>query len=93
MWGKGIVIATELAQQKSEFIFGATLLFLSFLVQVAGKFIPTEIAVTVVTSSPLWGLALGFAGPTIVLLLCYIPFRRHRIKSVRNLLAAVEGKV
>jgi hypothetical protein len=93
MWGKGITIATELARQKSEFIFGASLLFLSFLVQVAGKFLSPEVAATVVASSPLRGAALGFAGPTIVLLLFYIPFRRHRTKSVRNLMAAVEGKV
>lgn len=93
MWGEGITIATELAQQKSEFIFGAALLFLSFLVQVAGKFLSPEVAATVVASSPLFGAALGFGGPTIVLSLVYIPYRRHRTKSVRNLMAAVEGKI
>lgn len=89
----GMALAEELVKQKSEFIFGATLLFLSFMVQVAAKFLPQELASTVVVSSQLYGAALGFGGPTIVLMLIYIPYRRHRTKSVRNLMAAVEGKV
>ncbi len=93
MWGKGVIIATELAQQKSEFIFGAALLFLSFFVQVVGKFLSPEIGSTAVASSQLIGAALGFCGPTMVLLLIYIPFRRYRTKAVSNLLAAIEGKV
>lgn len=92
-YDSGMVMAEELVKQKSEFIFGAALLFLSFLVQVAGKLLPQEVASTVVVSSPLYGAALGFGGPTIALLLIYIPYRRHRTKSVRNLMAVVEGKV
>lgn len=93
MWEKGITIATELALQRSDFIFGAILLFLSFLVQIAGKFLPQDVAATLVVSAPLYGVALGFGAPTIVLLLFYIPYRHHRRKSVRNLMAAVEGKL
>lgn len=89
----GMALAEELVKQKSEFIFGAALLFLSFLVQVVGKFLPPEAASTVVASSQLYGAALGFGGPTIALLLIYIPYRLHRTKSVRDLMAAVEGKV
>jgi hypothetical protein len=92
MWEKGITIATELAQQKSEFIFGAFLLFLSFLVQVVGKFLPPDVAASIISSSSLYGAALGFVGPTILLLLLYIPFRRHRSRSVRDLIESVEVK-
>lgn len=92
-YDSGFTLAKELVQQKSEFIFGASLLFLSFLVQVVGKFLPPDAASTVAASSLLYGAALGFGGPTIALLLIYIPYRLHRTKSVRNLMEAVKGKV
>ena len=92
-YGSGFTLANELVQQKSEFIFGAILLFLSFFVQVIGKFIPHDMAATVVAPSHLEGAALGFGGPTIVLLLIYISYRLHRTKVLGDFLAAVKDKV
>lgn len=92
-YDSGLTIAKELVQQKTEFIFGSALLFLSFFVQMVGKFLPPEVSATIVASSPLYGAALGLGGPTIILLLIYIPYRLQRTKSVRSLMAAVEGKV
>lgn len=92
-YDSGIAVAKELVQQKTEFIFGAVLLFLSFLAQVVGKFLPPTVGSTVLVSEPLYGGALGFGGPAIVLLLFYIPYRLHRIRSIRILMAAVERKV
>jgi hypothetical protein len=93
VWEKGITIATELAQQRSDFIFGAALLFLSFLLQIVVKLLSQEAASIVVAQSQPYGVALGFGVPTIVLLLLYIPYRHHRRRSVRNLMAAVKGKL
>lgn len=92
-YGSGFTLAKELVQQKSDFIFGAGFLFLSFLAQVVGKLLSPEVGATVVASSQWFGVAIGFGGPTIVLLLIYIPHRLHRAKSERNLNAAVDGKV
>jgi hypothetical protein len=58
MWGEGLTIATELAQQKSDFILGALLLFFSFLVQVVSKLVPQEIASLAVAPSQLSGVVL-----------------------------------
>ena len=93
MWGADTIVATELAQQRSDFIFGSALLFLSFLVQVVSKFLPPEVSGHVVAASQLSGAVLSFSVPTIVLCLSYIPWRLHRRKSVRSLVAAIEGKV
>jgi hypothetical protein len=93
MWGSDTIVATEFAQQRSDFIFGAVLLFLSFLVQVVSKLLPPEVSGYVVAASPLSGAVLSFGMPTIVLCASYIPWRLHRKKSVRNLMAAIEGKV
>lgn len=92
-YDSGLTVARELVQQKTEFIFGAAFLFLSFLVQMVGKFLPHEAASAVTVSEPLYGAALGFGGPTAVVLLSYIPYRLHRANSVRNLMAAVSGKI
>jgi len=93
MWGKGLTIATELAQQKSDFIFGALLLIFSFFVQVVAKFLPREIASLAVAPSKLSGVALSFGVPAIVLCVLYIPWRLHRKKSVRQLIQSTQGQL
>jgi len=93
MWGKGVTIATELAQQKSDFIFGAALLFLSFLVQVVSRLLAPETAAILVASSQLSGVALSLGVPTAVLCVFYIPWRQHRKRSAANIAALAEGKV
>lgn len=93
MWGKGLTIATELAQQKSDFIFGALLLFFSFLVQVVSKFLPQEIASLAVAPSQLSGVALSFGVPAIALCTIYIPWRLHRRKSVLQLIQSTQGQL
>ena len=79
--------------KKTEFIFDAGLLFLSFLIQVVGKILPPETVSAVTTSLQLYGAALGFGGPTLALVLLYIPYRLHRRKAVRDFEQAVKGKV
>lgn len=48
MWGKGLVIAEEMLLQKSDFIVGAFLLLLSFLVQFIVKAFPSHFSQSVV---------------------------------------------
>jgi hypothetical protein len=93
MWGKGLTVATELAQQKSDFILGALLLFFSFLVQVVSKLVPQEIASLAVAPSQLSGVVLSFGVPTIVLRAFYIPWHLHRRKSVRQLIQSIQGQL
>lgn len=92
-YGAGFTLARELVQQKSEFIFGASLLFLSFLVQVGGKFLSANVAHISATSSSLYGAALGLGVPTITLLLIYIPYRLHRKKALSVFMEAINDKI
>lgn len=92
-YGSGHAVAKELAQQKAEFIFGATFLFLSFFVQVVGKSLPPDVALSVVTTSTLSGVGVGLGAPGVLLALLYIPYRLHCERTAKKLAAAVEGKV
>jgi hypothetical protein len=93
MWGKGETIARELALQKVDFIFGASLLFLSFLFQVFVKFLPLDLALSVVATSTLCGGVAGLGGPVILLVLLYLPHRFLRDKAIQRIaLLAQENK-
>lgn len=92
MWESKPTIARELALQKVDFIFGAYLLFLSFLVQVAGKCLPSNVALSVVVSSTATGVAVGLVGPVVLLSLLWFLWRAGRVKAARTLAAAVQEK-
>lgn len=92
-WGKGEVIAKELALQRVDFIFGAVLLFLSFLVQGAAKLLPSTVALSVVTTSAWSGAAVALSGPLVLLAVLWFLWRAGRVRAARTLAAAVEGKL
>ena len=60
MWGKGQVIAEEMLLQKSDFIVGAVLLLLSFLVQFVVKAFPSFLS-QVAVQGQLHGVAISIA--------------------------------
>ncbi len=60
MWGKGLAIAEEILQQKSDFIVGAVLLLLSFFVQFVVKAFPAVLS-QVVVQEQLHGVAISIA--------------------------------
>lgn len=93
MWGKGDAIAKELALQRVDFIFGASLLFLSFLVQVVGKCLPSDVALSVVATSTLGGVAVGAGVSTALLSILWPQWRASRAQAARRLAAATEGKL
>lgn len=83
-WEKGSENAKGLAEQKVDFIFGAILLALSFILQIPGKIWPGCSSI-VAASSPQYGAALGFAAPAVVLLLLYIPWHRYRRQAAKSI--------
>jgi hypothetical protein len=93
MWEKGQTIAKELALQKVDFTFGAALLVLSFLVQVAGKCLPADVALSVVATSTLCGAVAGVVGPLTFVAVLLIPYFQCRARATKRLSAAIEGKV
>ena len=93
LWGKGEAVAKELALQRVDFIFGAVLLFLSFLVQGTAKLLPSAVALSVVTTSAWNGAAVALAGPLVFLALLWFLWRAGRVKAARTLAAAVEGQL
>jgi hypothetical protein len=60
MWSKGQAIAEEMLLQKSDFIFGAFLLLLSFLVQFVAKAFPAFLS-QVAIEEHLHGVAISIA--------------------------------
>ena len=92
-WGKGEAIAKELALQRVDFIFGAALLFLSFLVQLVGKCLPSTVALSVVTTSTLNGAAVGVGGPIALLAPLVLFWRAGRVKATRTLASQTQGKL
>lgn len=60
MWGKGQAIAEEMLLQKSDFIVGAVLLLLSFLVQFVVKAFPSFLSQVAVLEQ-LHGVAISIA--------------------------------
>ncbi|WP_157256630.1 hypothetical protein [Methyloversatilis discipulorum] len=93
MWGKGELIAVELAQQKSDFVFGALLLFSAFTAQFVARLGPPEMSSHRVADSVVVGAlgAFGLAG--LFVLLLYFPYRRHRRIAVDRLNRSTEGKL
>jgi len=91
MWDKGFVIATELAQQKAQFMAGAVLLAASFLAQMVGKFLPPASA-TNFLNSKLIEAAIGVGMAIVFGLMTYLGYRLYRAKLVRTLLAKAETK-
>lgn len=90
-WGSGEAVATELIQQKTDFIFGAILLILSFLVQVAGKFLSLNEAPAASPTSTLNAFVVGVGVPTAFVALLYIPYRSSREKARKQIAALVQA--
>lgn len=93
MWGKGLAISKELALQKVDFQFGASFLTLSFLVQFIGKCLPPEVALSVVTSSTSYGVAIGLGVPLATVGVLLVPYCQLRTRVIRRLSEAVVGKI
>ena len=93
MWGKGELIAVELAQQKSDFVFGALLLFLAFTAQFVTRLGSSAMLSRSVADSVTAGAlgAFGLAG--VFVLLLYFPYCRHRRAAVERLKRSIEGKL
>lgn len=81
-WRSGEQIAVELAQQKVDFLFGATLLFLSFLLQLVVKL--WALPVLGAFTQDYWlGAVLCVAGAFLTILCC-IPFQLKRRRIAGN---------
>ena len=93
MWGKGEAIAKELALQRVDFIFGAVLLVLSFLVQGGGKLLPSSVALSAVTTSTWSGVAVAVGVPLAFLSPLVLLWRAGRVKAAKTLAAATQGKL
>lgn len=91
MWDKGKVIALELAEQKAQFIAGAGLLFISFLAQMAARFLPPTV------STPPLEVKLTEAGFGVGLALmlgvsAYFAYRLYRANLIKAVEAAAEAQ-
>lgn len=93
MWEKGKTISKELALQKVDFKFGAIYLAGSFLVQLAGKCIPSEVAHSIVATSTLFGALAGLGVPLVLVVLLLVPYFHLRAKAIRRLSEAIVEKV
>jgi len=93
MWEDGATIAKELTLQKVDFIFGAILLVLSFLVQIFGKCLSPAISHSVVINSIFHGIAFGLIGPVVLVLFLYLPYCILRSSSVRRLSSKIKEKL
>lgn len=84
-WKSGEAVATELLQQKADFIFGAVFLILSFVFQVAGKALSSFGALSSVTTSTLNGIVVGVGIPVAFVALLQIPYRSGREKAKKRI--------
>jgi hypothetical protein len=93
MWGNGELIAIELAQQKSDFVFGTLLLCSAFTAQFVARLCPSEMSSHRFVDAVAVGAlgAFGLAG-LFVLLLCF-PHRHHRRIAFVRLKGSIEGKL
>ena len=92
MWGKGQAIAEEMLLQKSDFIVGAVLLLLSFLVQFIVKAFPAFLSQPAMQEQ-LHGVAISIAIASAIAAVARAANRRLGKVFLRQLQARTAGKV
>ncbi|MCB4358276.1 hypothetical protein [Quatrionicoccus australiensis] len=92
MWGKGQAIAEEMLLQKSDFIVGAILLLLSFLVQFIVKAFPAFLS-QLATQEQLHGVAISIAIASAIAVVARTANRRIGKVFLRQLQERTAGKV
>jgi len=92
MWGQGNAIAEEMLRQKSDFIVGAFLLLLSFLVQFVVKAFPAFLS-QVFVQEQLHGVAISAAIALVLVVVARIANLLLGKVFLRQLQARTEGKL
>ncbi len=92
MWGKGQAIAEEMLLQKSDFIVGAVLLLLSFLVQFIVKAFPAFLSQPAMQEQ-LHGVAISIAIASAIAAVARAANRRLGKVFLRQLQERTAGKV
>lgn len=92
MWGKGKSIAEEMLIQKSDFIVGAFLMLLSFLVQFVVKAFPSWLS-QVFVQEQLHGVAMSLAIALTLLVAARIANLLLGKAFLRQLQTRAEGKM
>jgi hypothetical protein len=92
MWGKGKSIAEEMLLQKSDFIVGAFLMLLSFLVQFVVKAFPSWLS-QVFVQEQLHGVAMSLAIALTLLVAARIANLLIGKAFLRQLQTRAEGKI
>ena len=92
MWGSGLAISEEMLSQKSDFIVGAFLLLLSFLVQFFIKAFPDLFAQSV-AQNQLHGVAVSVAIATAIAFVSRIANLRLGRVFLRQLQARTKEKL
>lgn len=92
MWGKGKAIADEMLLQKSDFIIGAFLLLLSFLVQFIVKAFPSFLS-QIFVQEQLHGVAISVAIASVLVVVARIANLLLGKVFLRQLQTRTEGKL
>ena len=90
-WTKGAIMATQLAEQKVDFLFGAGWLIASFFLQLLAEVWPS-VDLIIVASSLHIGLALSLSLPTVIVFLTYFSWRRLRKRGADRIATIVKEK-
>ncbi|PTR16083.1 hypothetical protein C8R31_10297 [Nitrosospira sp. Nsp2] len=87
-YDSGAAVAKELAQQKTDFVFGSVLLFFSFALQFSSKAI-TGLDEVVLPFARMYGVSLSLVLASALLFLCYLlwcDLSRKRMERITNLI-------
>ena len=92
MWGRGLSIAEEMLSQKADFIAGAFLLILSFLLQFVLKVFPDSFEQTAALDH-LQGVVIAVAVSVAIATICRIASFRLGKVFLRQLQTSTKGKL
>ena len=90
-YDSGAAIAKELAQQKTDFIFGSVLLLFSFALQFSSKAV-TGLDEVVLPFTKVYGVALCLILASILLFLCYLLWCDLSNKRMERILKLIAEK-
>jgi len=90
-YDSGAAVAKELAQQKTDFIFGSALLFFSFTLQFSSKAI-SDLDSILLPFPRTYGIGFCFILASILLFLCYFLWRHLSNKRMQRLLKLIAEK-
>lgn len=90
-YDSGAAVAKELVQQKTDFVFGSTLLFFSFAIQFASRAIP-GLEQIILPLSRLYGIVLSLTLASILLFLCYFLWQDVSVKRMERILKLIAEK-